>query len=177
MMKSYLRKFILPVLIYYPLTVCALSGNVDKTPELISSEIETEFLVVDKLLQAVSGDQPTIENDNRHLLTALRSEQIYIKEYDYSVTVSRRKYSTKTEYILELFDYSVRFPIFKKSLTNEFTSLENTEFIETRIPSIKQPTTCYVFTSKAKLHLLCRYGLTRNDEILEIISRIKNEEM
>jgi hypothetical protein len=177
MLKFHSLKLILISLIWWPLNACALSGSVAESPRLISSEIETEFLVVDKLLQAVSGDQPTIENDNRHLLTALRSEQIYIKEYDYSVTVSRRKYSTKTEYILELFDYSVRFPIFKKSLTNEFTSLENTEFIETRIPSIKQPTTCYVFTSKAKLHLLCRYGLTRNDEIPKIISRIKHEEM
>jgi hypothetical protein len=168
---------ILAFLIWWPINACALSGSVAESPRLISSEIETEFLVVNKTLQVVRGDQPTIENDNRHIISALKLKQIFIKEYDYSVTVSRRVYFTKTENQLELFDYSVRFPSLNKSLINEFSSLTNSEFIQTRIPLIKQPTTCYIFAHKVKLHLMCRYGLTRNDEILEIISRIKNEEM
>jgi hypothetical protein len=177
MLKIYSLKLILAGLIWWPLTACALPDNLDKSPRLISSEIETEFLVVNKTLQVVRGDQPTINTDNIHLLSTLKSKQIFINEYDYSVTVSRRKYSTKTENPLELFDYSVRFPNLNKSLINEFPPLANNEFIEARIPFLKQPTACYIFTSKVKLHLMCRYGLTRNDEIPEIISRTKNEEM
>ncbi len=164
-------------LIWWPLTAFALSGNLDVSPKLITSKIESEFLVVNKTLQIVSGDQPTIETDIMHLRSALKSKQIFIKEYDYSVTVSRRVYFTKTENQLELFDYSVRFPSLNKSLINEFSSITNSDFIQTRIPLIKQPTTCYIFAHKVKLHLMCRYGVTRNDEIPEIISRIKNEEM
>jgi hypothetical protein len=114
-----------------------LSGSVAESPRLISSEIETEFLVVNKTLQVVRGDQPTIETDNIHLRSALKSKQIFMKEYDYSVTVSRRVYFTKAENQLELIDYSVRFPSLNKSLINEFSSLTNSEFIQTRIPLIK----------------------------------------
>lgn len=164
-------------LIGWPLSACALSDNLGTSPKLISSEMETEFLGVNKTLQVVHGDQLTVETDNRHLLSALKLKQIFINEYDYSVTLSRRKYFTKTENPLELFDYSVELPGLNNSLINEFTALADSDFLETKVPLIKQPTTCYVFTGKTRLHLLCRYGLTKNDELPEIISSIKSEEM
>ncbi len=177
MYKIYSLKLILVGLIWWPLTSCALSDSIDALPKLIDSKIDTKFSVVDNTLQVLRGDEQTVKNDNRHLISALKLKHIFINEYDYSVTVSRNVYSTKTESPLELFEYTIRFQSLNKSLIDEFSSLANSEFIKTNIPLIKQPTTCYVFSGKAKLHLLCRYGLVKNAEIPEIISRIKNQEM
>ena len=116
------------------------------------------------------------ENDNDYLLSALSLKKIFITKYDYSVTVSRKQYSTNrgnAEGSLELFHYSVGFTDLNKPLKSEFPVLGEQDFIETYVPLSKAPTKCYVYTTTQRLNLLCHYGLKRNDAVSDIISQLK----
>jgi hypothetical protein len=170
----------LAICVCWPLLACASTGHGDQQPKLLDSQIETKFSVNNAKLIVSHGDKSASENDNDYLLSALSLKKIYFTKYDYSVTVSRKQYSTNmgnAEESLELFHYSVRFKGLKNPLKSEFPVLGEQDFIETYIPLSKAPTKCYVYTTKHRLNLLCHYGLKRNDSMSDIISQLKNSEM
>lgn len=178
MIKYFTKPVYLAVLLCWLLASCVFadSASLRTQPKLVSSQVESDFLVRNNKITINHGNQQSCNIDNEYLLSALELKNISIKNYDYDVTVRREQYETNSNLAagpLELIRYSVKIGDLKNGLKREFPSLDRKGIIESYIPLSEAPTKCYVFTSNQELNLLCHYGLKRNSSIPGIITLIK----
>jgi hypothetical protein len=173
--KNALFTFCLFGYIIFTGLACATQDNASTGVKMTQNILEADFSVIDKKVMAKKGGEDMCKSDNENMLSALQVKKISLSDHDYHVIVSKKEYefpALTEENKLELFHYEISL-LAEQSADNQFSALKNKEYLETRIPRSKAPTSCYIFTRDKKLNLICHYGFKKYSSMSYIINDIK----
>ena len=155
---------------------CATQDNAGIGVKMTQNILESDFSVIDKKVMAKKGGEDMCKSDNENMLSALQVKKISLADHDYRVIVSKKEYTfpyLTEENKLELFHYEINL-LAEQTIENQFPVLKSKDYLETRIPLSKAPTSCYIFTSHKKLNLMCHYGFKKHSGMANIINEIKH---
>ena len=173
--KNALFTFCLFGYIIFTGLACATQDNASTGVKMTQNILDADFSVINKKVMAKKGGEDMCKSDNENMLSALQVKKISLAEYDYHVIVSKKEYEfpgLTEENKLELFHYEISLSA-EQEVDNQFPELKNKEYLETRIPQSKAPTSCYIFTRDRKLNLICHYGFKKHSDMADIINDIK----